>query len=221
VTAAHGIVVYGVGSPIVADIEESIWRARLSIAAAVQNVPGEVFLLDRSHLMPVSDVSDDLLPLPFVVPLFTPANRQHAAREARERGFRQPFSLIDPTAVCPRTLDHGPGLYVNAGCQLGAASTFGEFVFINRGASLGHHADLGSFVSIGPGAVLAGLVRLGSGAVIGAGAVVLPKISIGTNAVVGAGSVVTRDVPDHCLVTGNPARIAKEGIAGYDNQSVT
>jgi UDP-2-acetamido-3-amino-2,3-dideoxy-glucuronate N-acetyltransferase len=47
--------------------------------------------------------------------------------------------------------------------------------------------------------------RVMSGASIGAGAVILPGITIGWWAMVGAGAVVTRDVPDHGLVTGNPA----------------
>lgn len=49
------------------------------------------------------------------------------------------------------------------------------------------------------------LVR--EGASIGAGAVVLPGVTIGRWAMIGAGAVVTRDVPDHALATGNPARV--------------
>jgi len=49
------------------------------------------------------------------------------------------------------------------------------------------------------------LVR--EGASIGAGAVVLPGVTIGRWAMIGAGAVVTRDVPEHALVTGNPARV--------------
>lgn len=47
---------------------------------------------------------------------------------------------------------------------------------------------------------------VGCGASLGAGVVVLPGIHIGDYAVVGAGSVVTRDVPAHAVVMGNPAR---------------
>lgn len=46
------------------------------------------------------------------------------------------------------------------------------------------------------------------GAVIGSNATLLPII-IGENALVGAGAVVTKDVPDNCIVVGNPARIIK------------
>ncbi len=44
------------------------------------------------------------------------------------------------------------------------------------------------------------------GASLGAGAVVVCGVEVGENAFVGAGSVVTRDVPSHRLVVGNPAR---------------
>jgi UDP-2-acetamido-3-amino-2,3-dideoxy-glucuronate N-acetyltransferase len=47
------------------------------------------------------------------------------------------------------------------------------------------------------------------GASIGANATILPGIVIGEHAMVGAGAVVTRDVPDNCVVVGNPARIVK------------
>ena len=45
------------------------------------------------------------------------------------------------------------------------------------------------------------------GATIGANATLLPGIRIGEGAMVGAGSVVTKDVPAHVVVYGNPARI--------------
>ena len=48
------------------------------------------------------------------------------------------------------------------------------------------------------------LVR--SGAALGANSTILPGVTIGRWAMVGAGSVVTRDVADHELVAGNPAR---------------
>lgn len=42
---------------------------------------------------------------------------------------------------------------------------------------------------------------------IGANATILPGLEIGRGALVGAGAVVTRSVPPHAVVTGNPARI--------------
>jgi UDP-2-acetamido-3-amino-2,3-dideoxy-glucuronate N-acetyltransferase len=45
------------------------------------------------------------------------------------------------------------------------------------------------------------------GASIGANATILPGVVIGESAMVGAGAVVTRDVPPHAIVAGNPATI--------------
>lgn len=53
-------------------------------------------------------------------------------------------------------------------------------------------------------------VRIEDGAWIGAGAIILPGVTIGIQSIVGAGSVVTRDVPDGCVVAGNPARVIKK-----------
>jgi UDP-2-acetamido-3-amino-2,3-dideoxy-glucuronate N-acetyltransferase len=45
------------------------------------------------------------------------------------------------------------------------------------------------------------------GASIGAGSLILPDVTVGRFALVGAGAVVTKNVPDHGLVVGNPARL--------------
>lgn len=47
------------------------------------------------------------------------------------------------------------------------------------------------------------------GASIGSNATLLCGITIGEGAVVGAGSVVTKDVPAHAVVAGNPAKIRR------------
>lgn len=209
------IVVYGVGSSLLVDVEESLARAGVAIRAGIRNQPGPNFLSPEVPIVSVDGLTPELLVCPVVIPFFNPADRQSAQLEAFRRGFATPFSLIDPTAIVPRRLILGAGAYVNAGCTLGAQSQIGRYVFINRGATIGHHAKFGDFVSIGPGAVLAGNIGLGDGVVIGAGAVVLPEVQIGRNAVVGAGAVVTSDVPDRCLAVGNPAKIIKREIAGF------
>lgn len=53
---------------------------------------------------------------------------------------------------------------------------------------------------------------IGRNCFIGAHAIVLPGVRIGDGCIVGAGSVVTRDVPDGCIVAGNPAQILRAGI---------
>jgi acetyltransferase-like isoleucine patch superfamily enzyme len=47
------------------------------------------------------------------------------------------------------------------------------------------------------------------GASIGSGATILSNVVIGEHAIVGAGAVVTRDVPPHAIVAGNPARVVR------------
>jgi acetyltransferase-like isoleucine patch superfamily enzyme len=47
------------------------------------------------------------------------------------------------------------------------------------------------------------------GASIGSGATILSNVTIGEKAIVGAGSVVTKDVPAHSIVAGNPARVLR------------
>lgn len=49
-------------------------------------------------------------------------------------------------------------------------------------------------------------IVLRTGCSLGANSTVLP-VTIGRWAMIGAGAVVTREVPDHALVLGNPARI--------------
>jgi UDP-2-acetamido-3-amino-2,3-dideoxy-glucuronate N-acetyltransferase len=51
---------------------------------------------------------------------------------------------------------------------------------------------------------------VGRGASVGANATIVCGVTIGEGALVGAGSVVTRDVPAHSLVAGNPARVVRE-----------
>jgi UDP-2-acetamido-3-amino-2,3-dideoxy-glucuronate N-acetyltransferase len=46
-----------------------------------------------------------------------------------------------------------------------------------------------------------------AGASIGSNATILGGVTVGEGALVGAGAVVTRDVPDHAVVVGVPARV--------------
>lgn len=50
---------------------------------------------------------------------------------------------------------------------------------------------------------------IGDNVMLGANVVILGDITIGNNVVVAAGSVVVKDVPDNCMVAGNPAVIKK------------
>lgn len=54
---------------------------------------------------------------------------------------------------------------------------------------------------------IVGPITVRTGASLGAGCIVLPGVEIGEFAMLGSGSVVTRNVPAHGIVIGNPARL--------------
>ncbi len=50
-------------------------------------------------------------------------------------------------------------------------------------------------------------VTIGNDVFIGSRAMILPGVTIGNNVIIGAGSVVRQNIPDNCVVMGNPAQI--------------
>ncbi len=214
------IVLFGIGSMLIVDIEETCERLGIEIVAAIRNVDGPSFFFDPSRVHSAENIAEFCRGIPVIVPLFTPGYRKEAVDHALRCGLDQFDNIVDPTSIMSHSTLLGRGVYVNAGCTIGGAGIFGDFVLINRSVSIGHHATLKDFTSIGPGAVLAGQVTVGRGSMIGAGAVVLPTIEIGENSVIAAGSVVTKPIPSNCMAAGNPAKILKDHIAGYQGASV-
>ncbi len=101
--------------------------------------------------------------------------------------------------------------------------TVGDRVTIKCGVQLWDGAKIEDDVFIGPNVTFTNdafprskqrLARypttsIRKGASIGANATILPGITVGPGAMVGAGAVVTRSVPPHAVVVGNPARISR------------
>jgi sugar O-acyltransferase (sialic acid O-acetyltransferase NeuD family) len=199
------VIIFGVRSPLVVDLEETLLRLGIEIDAAV-NVNGVPRLADRSRLVELAQFEPQA-DTRFVVSAFAPQRRRELTAMALELGLAKADAIIDPTAIVPRSLRVGSGTYINAGVVIGGMSFIGEDVFVNRAVSLGHHTILSDLVSIGPGATLAGNVQVGEAAVIGTGAVVYPHVRIGAGAVISAGSVVRKDVPEDTLAAGSPAKI--------------
>ena len=54
-----------------------------------------------------------------------------------------------------------------------------------------------------------GMPVIGDNVSLGANVTIIGPVHIGNNVTIGAGSVVVKDVPDNCIVAGNPARIIR------------
>ena len=50
---------------------------------------------------------------------------------------------------------------------------------------------------------------IGDNVTLGANVNIIGEVTIGNNVIIGAGSVVVKDVPDNCIIAGNPAKIIK------------
>ncbi len=53
------------------------------------------------------------------------------------------------------------------------------------------------------------IVHIGNNCYIGTGVSIMGPVTIGDNVTIGAGSIVTKDIPDNCVVAGNPAKIIR------------
>ena len=214
------LVLYGVGSPLVADAQEACARGAIGIVAGVANVEGRVWVDDTVRVVRAEQIDAELTMHPVACVLFTPAWRRRAFEDAYAHGFASDATLVDPTSIVARSASVGAGTFVNAGCTIAAGCVIEARVLVNRSASIGHHARLRAYASIGPGAILTGAVDVGRGATIGAGAILLPEVTIGDNAVVAAGSLVREPVPPNTMVGGNPCRVLREHVAGYHGDGV-
>lgn len=85
----------------------------------------------------------------------------------------------------------------------------GDNVSITEGVTIPTHGYDWSVLKGKYGDVLgsAGRVKIGNNVFIGMNATILKGATIGNNVVIGANSLINKDVPDDCVVVGNPQKI--------------
>ena len=204
---------------LVPDAEETCARTGTSVRGIVKRPDGGDIVLSPELLGSVADLEDLIAEIPVLSLAFGPGT--WLSENLSNPDGVSVSHLIDPTSIVPKSTEFGQGTFVNSGCAFGAASTFGENCMINQGCSLGHHLEVGDFVSFGPAATVMGDVVIGKGAMIGMNATVMTELTIGENAVIGAGAVVMEDVLPNSVLVGNPARVVKTNVPGYQGIAVT
>ena len=216
----NNCIIYGVRTPYVHEVIESVKRTNTRVSIFIDNVPDTNNPLDLTPLATTEDIKPEWLTIPVLFGTITPGYRKSMYKEVLALSFSKFMTLIDPTSIVSSSTKLATGVQINAAVVIGANSTLDDFSLVNRSASVGHDVVLESYTSLGPGCVVCGSSTIGAGSFIGAGAIISPGCSIGKNSIVGAGAVVIKDVPDHCVVIGNPARVSKTNISGYNGVSV-
>jgi acetyltransferase-like isoleucine patch superfamily enzyme len=125
------------------------------------------------------------------------------------------FAHVRSGARIGRNCNVGKDVYIDVGVEIGDKVKIQNGVSVYRGVKIEDDAFIGPHVvftnDLYPRSfnrdwkIVPTLVR--RGASIGANATIVCGVTIGEYAMVAAGAVVTRDVPPHGLVMGNPARL--------------
>lgn len=143
----------------------------------------------------------------------------HARRQITERveamlpGFRW-VAAIHPSAIIAPTARIAAGTVVVAGAIINCHAVIGRHALINTGSIIDHDTVMGEFASTGPGVVTGGNVVIGKDSHIGLGAVIAHGVAIGAGSIIGGNAYVCRDVPDHVVSYGSPARIIRSRSDG-------
>lgn len=134
-------------------------------------------------------------------------NRRRAELARRIR--MSPAAVVHPGCTISPSSRIEDGTMIFQGSVVQAETRIGHHVIVNTRACIDHDCIVGNLVHVAPNTTICGGVKIGDGANVGAGSVIIPNLTIGKWSTIGAGTVVLRNVPDHAVVVGNPARIIK------------
>jgi sugar O-acyltransferase (sialic acid O-acetyltransferase NeuD family) len=138
-----------------------------------------------------------------------PGARRAVWDKFSQLGYRF-VSVRDPRAIISEGVVIDDGAQVLAGSVIQPGTRIGSDAIINTGACVDHDCLIGAHAHIAPGAVLCGDVQIGDSSHVGAGAIVRQGVRVGSSAIIAMGAAVVRDVGDHTVVGGVPARVLRE-----------
>lgn len=123
-----------------------------------------------------------------------------------------PVTISDPTVWQGEANEIGEGAILCPFVTITSNAKIGRFFHANIYSYIAHDCVVGDFVTLAPGVKCNGNVLIEDHAYIGTGAILkqgsrAKPLRIGRGAVIGMGAVVTKDVPAHTTVIGNPARL--------------
>ncbi len=144
-----------------------------------------------------------------VIAIGEEAARAASAAVAVNAGFEL-CTIVHPSAAVCSDVCIGRGTVIFAGAVVQTGAEIGDNVVINTCASVDHDGRVGNGAQLAPRVALGGCVTVGELSFIGIGATVINGITIGRNCVIGAGAVVVRNIPDHSVAYGLPARVIRE-----------
>lgn len=125
------------------------------------------------------------------------------------------FAHIRESAVIGKNCNIGNGVYIDKDVIIGSNVKIQNYVNIYKGVTIEDDVFVGPSVTftndLYPRAFQwrdEDLVKtyIKKGASIGANATIVCGVTIGKFALIAAGSVITKDVPDHALMIGTPAK---------------